>query len=145
MHAMRGAECGTDHKLLLAKLKFRIRKKVRSTGTKVPKRIDVAKLQNSDVRESLSEAFESAEFDGTWEQFKSATYKIGVDVLGLKKRKHRDWFDENHSEINNLLETRRYLHLKLLNTCGEAKKAAETSLKENKAVLQRELRRLENK
>ena len=38
---MRGAECGTDHKLVVVKLKMRIKRKVRATGAKVPKCTDV--------------------------------------------------------------------------------------------------------
>ena len=72
-------------------MKFRIRRKVGQNGVKVPKRIDVTKLKNPDVCKSLSEAYDSVEFDGTLEQFKSTAYKIVVDTLGLKKRRHRDW------------------------------------------------------
>ena len=43
VRVMRGAECGTDHKLVRVKMKFRIRRKVRQNGVKVPKRIDVTK------------------------------------------------------------------------------------------------------
>ena len=45
VRVLRGAECGTDHKLVRGKIKMRIRKKIRATGVKVPKRIDVSKLQ----------------------------------------------------------------------------------------------------
>ena len=45
VRVMRGAECGTDHMMVRAKLKVSIHKKVRLSVVKVPKRIDVAKLK----------------------------------------------------------------------------------------------------
>ena len=39
---MRGANCDTDHMMVRAKLKVSIRKKVRMSGVKEPKCIDVA-------------------------------------------------------------------------------------------------------
>ena len=88
-------------------------KKVRGNGIKVPKRIDVSKLQIPEMRNNLCNTFENVEFDGTWDQLKTNLYNIGVDVLGLKKRKHRDWFDENDFEISKLIETKNLLHQKL--------------------------------
>ena len=44
---MKGAECGTDRRRVRGKMKLRIKRKVRSNGIKVPKRIDVSKLGNS--------------------------------------------------------------------------------------------------
>ena len=45
---MRGANCDIDHMTVRAKLKVAIRKKVRMSSVKVPKRIDVAKLKDLD-------------------------------------------------------------------------------------------------
>ena len=86
---MRGAECGTDHKLVRGKLKVCIKRKVRTTGVKVPKRIDVSKLQNSEVREALRNTFDNIDVGRSWEQFKTLVYTVAVDVLGIKKTNHR--------------------------------------------------------
>ena len=85
------------------------------------------------------------EFDGTWEQLKSTAYKIAVDTLRLKIRRQRGWFDDNDSVINKLLETRRSLHRKLLNSKDPERIAAEKAFKENKSSLQRELRQMKNR
>ena len=58
---------------------------------------------------------------------------------------HRDWFDDNDSVINKLLETRCSLHMKLLNSKGPERIAAEKAFKENKSSLQRELRQMKNR
>ena len=144
VRVMRGADCDTDHKMLRAKLKIIIRRKVRVNGVKVPKRIDVSKLQDSDVRKNLCDAFDSLEFDGTWEYFRDQVYATGVDVLGLKMIKHRDWFDDNNTNISQLLETKQSLHKRLLNQNLPNRSAAEESYKVSRAVLQRELRRMKN-
>ena len=67
VRVIRGAECDTDHKLVRGKLKMCIKRKVRTTGVKVPKRIDVSKLQNSEVREALRNTFDNTDVGGSWE------------------------------------------------------------------------------
>ena len=42
-------------------------------------------------------------------------FGTGVDVLGLKKTKHRDCLNDNSVEINSLLDEKRKVHQKLLN------------------------------
>ena len=106
---VQSAECGTDHRIVRVKLKLRIMRKSRPQGVRVPKRIDVSKLQDSKVRENLRKAIEDVQFDGTWDQFKA--YNAGVD---LRKRKLRDWFDENDRQISKLLEDKNKLHQEYL-------------------------------
>ena len=79
--------------MVRGKFKFRIRKKSRMTRVQVPKRINVVKLEHPDNRESLSDAFDSLLFMvlGTTSGSK---YSVGVDVLGLTRKQHRDWFNE---------------------------------------------------
>ena len=49
------AECDTDHKLVRVKFKLQVRKKTRMEGVKVPKRINVSKLNQPDVCQQLSD------------------------------------------------------------------------------------------
>ena len=70
------------------------------TGVQVPKRIDVAKLEHPDTRETLSDAFDSLRFDGYWGNFREQVHSAGVDALGLTRKQHRDWFDENDQNIS---------------------------------------------
>ena len=113
---MQGADCDTDHMVVRAKLKVAVRKKVRMSGVKVPKRIDVAKLKDPDVKKELSDAFDSLSFDDcACESLKKMVFDTGVDVLGLKKTKQRDWFSDNSIEIDSLLDEKRKVHRKLLN------------------------------
>ena len=52
---------------------------------KVPKRIDVSKLQNSEVHEALRNTFDNIDVGGSWKQFKTQVYTAAVDVLGFRK------------------------------------------------------------
>ena len=47
--AMCGAECWTDHRLLISKLNIRIEPHRRSQGKKAPKRLDVSKLNRDNI------------------------------------------------------------------------------------------------
>ena len=85
-------------------LKMRVRKKIRMGGVKVPKRIDVTKLKQMDIRATLTERLDSLDFDGAWENFRDQVYSVGAEVLGFRTRKHQDWFDDNDPYLNQLLE-----------------------------------------
>ena len=46
-----------------------------------------------------------------WENLKSAILKTSEEVLGhTKKKKNKDWFDENNKEIQDLLSKKRAAH-----------------------------------
>ena len=64
-------------------------------GVQVLKRINMAALEHPDTRKSLSYAFDSLQFDGSWYNFREHVYSVEVDVLGLMQKQHRDWFDKN--------------------------------------------------
>ncbi|XP_078083694.1 uncharacterized protein LOC144503067 [Mustelus asterias] len=57
--AMCGADCWTDHRLIVSKMRLRIRPKRRPQGSKVMKRINVAKLKNSSIASALAEDLET--------------------------------------------------------------------------------------
>ena len=122
-----------------------IKRKVRATGVKVPKRVDVSKLQNSEVREALRNTFDNIDVGGSWEQFKTRVCTEAVDVLGIKKTNHRGWFDENNASITKLLNEKNKLYEKLLSTDGPGRIAAEQAFKELKSRVQCEIRHIRNR
>ena len=111
----------------------------------MPKRIDVSKLQNWEVREALRNTFDNIDVGGSWEQFKTQVYTVAVDVLGIKKTNHRDWFDENDASCTKLLNEKNRLHEKLLSTDGPGRIAAEQAFKEAKSRLRCGIRHLKNR
>ena len=130
--------------LVCGKFKLCIRRKIRTAGVRVPKRIDVSKLKDPAIRMALNEKLSTIEFDDSWETFKDQVYTSGVEILGLKKSVHRDWFNDNDQEIKALLEAKKVLHKTLLNDNLKNGTIVETNYKEHKEVLQRELRRMKN-
>ena len=145
VNVMRGADCGTDHFMVRAKLLISIRRKCRSNGVKVPKRIDVSKLKDPTVSDSLRSAYDQVDFtDLEWDDLKNVIFEKGVDTLGLKETKHRDWFGENMDEINSLLDEKRKAHLNHLNSSPANRQAAAANLSSVKSKVQRRLRQIKN-
>ena len=107
---MRRAECWTDHRL--TKLNFVIPPLHRKLP-KLPRgSFNVVKLQqpqylesfNSKLDEELAAAkLRSAASTEKWNQFKEAVTGTAKAVLGLKTRRHKNWFDRNDSAIDELL------------------------------------------
>ena len=145
VRVMRGADCDTDHMMVRAKLKVNIRKKIRLSGVKVPKRIDVSKLKHPGVKETLASTFDSLELEGrSWDEFKKEVYEQGVNILGLRTVKHRDWFDDNSSTINELLETKRLALLRKLNSKPENMDKLSREYAGVRSHVQKRLRQIKN-
>ena len=142
VRVLRSAECDTDHKLVRGKFKLRIRRKIWKSGVKVPKRINVFTLAQQDIQKAFSDTMNNISFEGTWEDFKTQVYKAGADLLGFVKKQHKDWFDDNDANIEELLKIKRQLHQSLLSSYAEHHSAANKAYKEHKAVLQRKLRKM---
>ena len=145
VRVMRGADCDTDHMMVRAKLKIQIRRKVRSSGVKVPKRIDVSKLKSPAVKERLATAFNSLDLTNrSWDEFKEIVYAQGSEVLGLRTIKHRDWFDDNSAEITQLLEKKRLAYLKKLNAKPEHLVSISREYRDTRSHVQLRLRQIKN-
>ena len=145
---MRGAECWTDHRLVRAKLKLKIRSKFQRKSI-VPKKLDISKLQLGEIRDSLISGINQLEplkQENVWEDFKEKIYRTAKDVLGIKKRKHQDWFDENDATIQGLLKKKHRLHEKTLlpNLTTVEKEKADAALRKTKAEAQKRLRDIQN-
>ena len=51
--AMCGAECWTDHRLVISKLNIKLKPKQRPQGTKAPKRLNISHLKTPDIKQSF--------------------------------------------------------------------------------------------
>ena len=58
-------------------------------------------MVNTDVKTVVNQQYTAEE---KWESLKSIEYATAKEVLGAKKRKHRDWFDENDVVIQQLFD-----------------------------------------
>ena len=109
---MCGADCWTDHRLVVSKLNLRIQPVRRPQGKKVSKRLNVSKLKQDSKRQvfvndicSRLDALEhsSEDVDESETVFRDTVLSSAMIFLGPLSRKHQDWFDEKDKEIQGLL------------------------------------------
>ena len=151
---MPSAECYTDHRLVRCKLRLHF-KPHQKRKDPPKKKFQVFLLHQPWTQESFQEGLkaklESSEttdtmdtpLDQLWNSLKSAILETSEEVLGYVRKTNKDWFDENNSEIQQLLSKKRSAHQAYLSnpTCREKKAAFRHSC----STLQRELRNLQNK
>ena len=135
---MCGADCWTDHRLVVSKLNLCIQPVRQPQGKKVPKKLDVSKLKQDSKRQafvndlcSCLDALEhsSEDVDESWTVFRDTVHSSAMDSVGPVSRKHQDWFDENDKEIQGLLEEKHKKHKAYLrNTSSVSSKTAYSNI-----------------
>ena len=149
--AMCGAECWTDHRLILSKVNFHIQPKRRPQGMKAPKRLDVGKLNISTIKQSFADTLETRleslvlenqDVEAAWSTLRDTVYSTAMECLGPVTRKHNDWFDENCKEIMQMLEDKhRAFKAHLDDPNSPSKKDA---LRNIRSTIQRQLRKMQD-
>ena len=118
-----GAECWTDHRLIISKLSLRIQPKQRPQGRQAPKRVNISKLNLLSTKKEFVASLEvklndilleEQDVEAAWSSLRDTIYNTAMECLGPCARRHQDWFDENHTEIMGLMEKKRAAHLALL-------------------------------
>ena len=129
--SMCGADCWTDHKLIVSKLSLQILPKRRPQGQKVVKKLDISKLNVETTKEKfvgdLTTGLKDIKInpldpEENWKNLKDTIQKTAKETLGPAKRRHQDWFDENDQEIQDLLDNKHKLHRDYLNDKSDRKK-----------------------
>ena len=147
--SMCGAECWTDHRLLISKLNIRIQPQRRPQEKKTPKRLDVKKLNSDHIKQALTEKldsklqhqnFDTQDSESDWATLRDIVYSAALEVVGTTKQKHTDWFDENNDRIQSLLDEKHRLHIN--DPSSTVKKVAFCNIKRN---IQLELRQRQDK
>ena len=102
---MCGAECWTDHRLVVCKLKLHVQPKRRPQGVKAPKPLNISKLKVSNINQSfadtLEERMDSTVLEGqdvetAWAALRETVYNTAMECLGPTTRKHKELLDEKH-------------------------------------------------
>ena len=149
--SMCGADCWTDHRLVVSKLNLSVQPPKRPQGPKAPKKLDVSKLRNeatlgvlqSKLSEKLEgQSLESSDIGAAWQTFSDTVYSVSKEVLGAPTRKHQDWFDDQNAEIQELLDKKHQLHRSHLNDPSSVSK--KDAYLKAKQTCQRELRQMQN-
>ena len=149
--AMCGAECWTDHRLILSKLNLHIQPLRRPQGKKTLKRLAVNKLKSNDVKQLLidsldkqleSVSLENQNVETAWSTLRETVYNTAYECLGPSVKKHKDWFDENCSEISQLLDEKQKAHKALLDDPSSAAKKQALNL--IRKTIQQRLRHMQD-
>ena len=111
---MGGADCCTDHRLVVSKLNLRIQPARGPQGKRAPKRLDVSKLNHDSMRQAfindISNQLGALNFSSedpveTGTVFQKAVHFSAATTIGYPSCKHQDWFDENDEELSCFLTT----------------------------------------
>ena len=149
--AMRGAECSTDHRLIVSDMRLSIRPKTRlqpRSAKKLNTRLLMDPEKRSEFQLALEEKLNSRpipEVDvvtGGWQHFSSDLRGCAESTLGVRRRKNRDWFDENSSTITELIQAKKRAHNAAV--ANPSSTALRNRFKELRSETQRELRRMED-
>ena len=148
--AMCGAECWTDHRLLLAKLNLKIKPIRRPQSSKSHKKLNIQKILQQSTKDQLAEEMSkqletlqtSNDIEEDWKLLKEITYSTALSVLGPTQRKHQDWFDQNDEEIGILLEKKHASHKALLSDPTSI--AKKTAFNKCRSTVQSELRKMQD-
>ena len=148
---MRGAECWTDHRLVRTKLALHIQPPTRKGRTSI-KKLDVNRLKDP----AVSEAFKSGmankleqiyisptgDSDHQWSILRDAVYSTAANILGYKKHRSQDWFDDNNTAITKLLEKK---HNAFTTTVGNPHASHVEAHREICRKVQSELREMQDR
>ena len=118
---MRGADCWTDHQMLRTVMGLKLRRVVRPQLCVLPKRLDAGKLLVPEMQQIYQEALENgiaAKSDALasmnvtdhWETLRDVMYTSACSAVGVHRRRHQDWFDENDALIRDLLAEKHSAH-----------------------------------
>eukprot|EP00058_Branchiostoma_floridae_P011910 XP_002597398.1 hypothetical protein BRAFLDRAFT_69317 [Branchiostoma floridae] len=81
--------------------------------------------------------------ENQWQQLKTVLQETAAEVVGNSSRKNRDWFDENDSSIDALLQSKRSCYQRTLSKPDDPPTKA--AYREACNTLQRKLREMQNK
>ena len=140
----------SDHALLRSKLSLHVRRH-RVTRSTVPKRIDVRPLKSKEKKTELSNKLDenlegvdvTDDVESSWKALREATQAAAVEVLGMPRRKHQDWFDESNDEVKALINQMHSSHKCWIEDKNSTVK--HTAYKKCKGEVQRALRAMKER
>ena len=98
------ADCYTDHRLLVCKCSFSLRRKRKGKKPPVRPTIKVTQDKINQLQGYLEEHLTNSSHD--WDDLKKCLQNAAVFAFGKNRKQNKDWFDENENEINALLKDR---------------------------------------
>lgn len=108
VRVQRGADVGSDHHMVLAKIKIRLRKQGNRGGPPRRKYV-VSQLQGSKKEDfviqlrnrfqALTQLDDDTGIETHWTKIKDAINSTCQDVLGLQKRDHKEWISQGSLDL----------------------------------------------
>jgi len=117
----------------------------------MPKRLNVTKFKMGNTKgsftDTLGRRLDAVQLDGrdveaAWAALRQTTYDTAMECLGPVTRKHRDWFDENSTEIIQLLDDKRQAYQVYIDDPNNAAKKA--TLRNIRSTVQAKLRNIQD-
>lgn len=151
VHSLRGAECGSDHYLILVKVKQRIAVEKKKNGSQ-QERWEIGKLKKKEVvdefRLKLENRFQVLEDIGNtvednWKTFKTIIQETTKEVCGKAKRpRKKPWFDDECQL--KIKERKTFKEIWLGNPSDENKRNYSNSCREMTRLFRRKKRQYIN-
>ena len=150
--AMRGANCNTDHQLLRARFALVLRKSYNKHTSTKPTRLNVRALKENQTKSKLDAEITKQlqenplpqnDINSKWTSLKDTILKTAEKVLGKTKRKNHDWFDDNDTEIQEMITAKNAAYSKLLSSKNTRSRTQE--FKDASRKLQKKTREMKTK
>ena len=114
---MRGAECGTDHKLVRTKVSMRSPKSLYCSANRGIRKPDFRSLENSSTRTLFQHAISTrvegltlcTSIDDQWQRLKENILDAASESIKPCRKRRPDWFDDNNTRISNLVREKNEL------------------------------------
>ncbi|XP_060759866.1 uncharacterized protein LOC132870238 [Neoarius graeffei] len=142
-------DCWTDHHLIHSTMNIQLHQKRRTQRKQTRSKFNIDSLGDTErvqqlqktLLERLPEEYPE-DVEEHWKTLKTILLETCMDTLGYKTRKHQDWFDNNDTKIEQLIDAKRKAFCSWQNDINcKAKRQAHSKAK---VLVQRRVRELKN-
>ncbi|KAL3042125.1 hypothetical protein OYC64_020136 [Pagothenia borchgrevinki] len=142
-------DCWADHRLIRSIMSICLMRKRRMQKRQSRTKLNIDLLGDTTFQQQLQDALSAAlpkhyprETEKPWGTLSTAIMNSCKNILGQKKRRHQDWYDENDTEIQQLIDIKRQTFITWQNNIHcKVKRAAHAKAK---AAVQTQVRKLKN-
>lgn len=142
-------DCWTDHRLIRSIMSIRLMRKRRMQKRQSRPKLNIDLLGDTTYQQQLQNALSAAlpkqypeDTEKHWGTLSTAIMNSCKNILGQKKRRHQDWYDENDTEIQQLIDIKRQTFITWQNNIHcKVKRAAHAKAK---AAVPTQARKLKN-